>query len=113
MLSLLDVREDALGGVGVEVDAGVLGPRQHRALAGELGDQHVAAVADQLRVEVLERARVGLHAGHVHAALVGEGVATDVGLVGIGGRVGELVDEVRGLGQQAQPIRRARTRSRA
>ena len=82
-------------------------------LPGELGDQHVAAVADQLRVQVLEGARVGLDAGDVHAALVGEGVAPDVGLVGVGGRVGELVDEVRGLGQQPQAIRRARTRSRA
>ena len=40
-----------------------------------------------------------LHAGDVHAALVGERVAPDVGLVGIGREVEELVDEVRRLGE--------------
>ena len=86
VLALLDPLDRALGGVGVEVDPGALGAREHRALARELGDQHVAAVADQLRVHVLEGARVGLDPGDVHAALVGEGVAPDVRLVGVRGR---------------------------
>ncbi len=36
MLALLDALERALGGVGVEVDAGRLGLGEHRALAREL-----------------------------------------------------------------------------
>jgi hypothetical protein len=40
-------------------------------------------------------------AGDVHAALVRERVAPDVGLVGVGREVEQLVDEVRGLGQRA------------
>ena len=43
--------------------------------------------------------RVGGDAGDVHAALMGERVAPDVGLVGVRADVEDLVDEVRGLGQ--------------
>ena len=50
------------------------------ALPGELGDEHVAGVADQRRVDVLEGLRVGLDAGRVQARLVREGVLADVGL---------------------------------
>ena len=106
VLERLDPVDRSLGGIGVEVDTRIAGTRQHRALARELGDQHVAAVADELRVHVLEGARVGLDAGDVHAALVRERVAPDVGLIGVGGRVGQLVDEVRRLGQQSQPVGR-------
>ena len=45
------------------------------------------------------RSRVGAHAGDVQAALVGEGVAPDVGLGAVGRAVEQLVDEVRGLGE--------------
>ena len=57
------------------------GVRDHRALAGQLADQHLARVADLGRVDVLERARVGVDAGDVHPALVRERVLAHVGLV--------------------------------
>ena len=104
MLALLDSLDRPLRRFGVEVDPRAPRPREHRALARELGDQHLAAVADQSRVEVLEGPRVGLYPCGVHAALVGEGVAPDVGLIGVGGGVGQLVDEVGGLGQQRQAV---------
>ncbi len=63
-------------------------------------------VADRRRVDVLEGAGVGLDPGDVHAALVGEGVAADVGGVGVRGQVAELVDEVDRLGQRGELRRR-------
>ena len=41
----------------------------------------------------------------VHAALVGKGVAADVGLIGVGGQVADLGDEVGGFGQQLELLR--------
>jgi hypothetical protein len=55
---------------------------------------------------VLEGAHVGLHPRHVHAGLVGEGVSADVGPIGVGRQVAELVEEMGGLGQAPQAIRR-------
>ena len=49
---------------------------------------------------------VGAHAGRVHARLVRERVLADVGLGRVGRAVEQLVDEVRGLGQPRQPLRR-------
>ena len=40
----------------------------------ELGDEQLAAVADEVGIDVLEGRRVGPHARDVHPALVGEGV---------------------------------------
>ena len=51
---------------------------------------------------MLERGRVGPHAGDVHSALVRERVASDVRCVGVGGEVEELVDEARGLAQRRE-----------
>ncbi len=68
----------------------------------ELGDEQLASVADHVGIDVLERGRIDVDARHVHAALVRERVAPDVGLVGIGGEVEQLVEEVRGRGQRAQ-----------
>ena len=79
-------------------------PRLHGALARQLGDEHAPVRAHLGRVEVLERARVHVHAGHVHAALVGEGVGAHVGLVRVRRDVAELVHQVRGLGERAQPL---------
>ena len=42
------------------------------------------------------------NAGDVHPALVGERVAPDVGLVGIGAEVEQLVEEVGGRRQRRQ-----------
>ena len=60
------------------------------------------SVADRRRVEVLEGAGVGLDPGGVHPRLVGEGVAADVGLVGVRRHVAELVEVVGGLGQSRE-----------
>ena len=81
---------------------GRLGAGEHGALARELGDEHLAPVADHLRVDVLERARVGADAGDVHAALVRERVAADVGLVRVRRQVADLVDEVGRLGERGE-----------
>ncbi len=62
----------------------------------------VALVADQCRVEVLEGAGVGGDAGGVHPRLVGEGVAADVGAVGVRRHVAELVEVVGGRGEALQ-----------
>jgi hypothetical protein len=51
---------------------------------------------------VLEGAGVGGHTRGVHARLVGEGVAPDVGPVGVRRHVAELVEVVRGWGQAGQ-----------
>ena len=100
MLELLDALDDARGGrrrrARCPASRGLLGDR---AAAGELGDEHVAAVADERRVDVLERRRVGADAGGVQARLVREGVLADVGLRRVGRAVEQLVDEVRGLGE--------------
>jgi hypothetical protein len=53
---------------------------------------------------MLERARVRLHAGRMHAGLVCERVAPHIRLVGIGRQVADLVDQVRRLGQPGGPL---------
>ena len=104
VLALLDPLDGPLGRVRVEVDARALGAALHRAPAGELRDQDVAAVADEPGLDVLERPGVGLNAGRVHPALVGEGVAADVRPVRVGLQVAELVDEMGGLGEPPQTV---------
>ena len=104
VLALLDPLDRALRGVGVQLDARPVRAREDGPLPRELGDQDVPAVAHQLRVEVLERPGVGLDAGDVHPALVGERIAAHVRLVGVRGHVQELVDEVRRLGQEPQAL---------
>ena len=59
-------------------------------------------VADERRVDVLEGRRVGADAGRVQPRLVREGVLADVGLVGVGLAVEQLVGEVRDVGEPAQ-----------
>ena len=53
-------------------------------------------------------AGVGPHAGGVQPRLVGEGVAPDVGLVGVGRAVEQLVDEVRASRSAGRAARRRR-----
>ena len=102
VLALLQPLHRPGRGLVVELDAGVLGLAADRRLAGQLGGDDVALVADRGRVEVLEGAGVGGDAGGVHARLVGEGVAADVGPVRVGGEVAELVEVVGGRGQARQ-----------
>ena len=102
MLELLDPLDQPAGLAVAERDPGVAGARMHRALPRQLGDQQLATVTDHVRVDVLERRRVDVDARHVHAALVGERVAPDVRLVGIGGEVEHLVEEMRGLGERRE-----------
>ena len=90
------------GVVVAERDPGVARAGVHGAPARQLGDQQLAAVADDVRVEVLERGRVGVDAGDVHPALVGERVAAHVRLVGVGREVEQLIEEVGGRGQRRQ-----------
>ena len=99
VLELLDPLEHAPGCHLVQLDADRGRLLAHAGAARELRDQQLALVADQRRRDVLERRGVRAHAGDMHAALVGEGVAPDVGLIGIRRDVEELVDEVGGLGQ--------------
>ncbi len=73
--------------------------RDDRALARQLAHQHLARVADDGRVDVLERRRVRVHARDVHPALVREGVLAHVRLVGVRLQVEHLRHQVRGLGQ--------------
>ena len=86
----------------VELQPGALGLAADRRFAGELGGEDVALVADRGRIEVLEGAGVGGDPGGVHAGLVGEGVAADVGAVGVRRHVAELVEVVRGRGEAGQ-----------
>jgi hypothetical protein len=97
VLQLLDPVDHPCGGGIVHVAARLDGP-----LARQLRHEHLAVGAHEPRVDVLERARVAADAGHVHAALVSEGVGADVGLVRVRGDVAELVDEVRDLGQAGE-----------
>ena len=90
----------------VDLDARGLGLLGHGRAAGELGDEHVVVVADERRVDVLEGARLGAHAGGVQAGLVRERVLADVRLVGVGRAVEQLVGEVRGLGQLGELLGR-------
>ena len=99
VLALLEPLDRARRRLVVELEAGLLGLGADRRLAGELGGEDLAVVADLGRVEVLEGAGVGGDAGGVHARLVGEGVAPDVGLVGVGRHVAELVEVVGGRGE--------------
>ena len=92
--------EHAGGDLVVELEAGALGLVGDRAAARQLGHEQVAAVADERRVDVLERRRVGADAGGVQPGLVREGVLADVRLRGVGLAVEQLVGEVRRLGQQ-------------
>ncbi len=106
VLEVLHPVGHARGALVVEVRARLLGARLHRALAGKLGDQHAPVGPHLVRLHVLEGARVAVHAGHVHPALVGEGVEAHVGLVGVRRDVADLVDEVRGLGEAAEQLGR-------
>ena len=106
MLERLHALDDARGEVLVGGDACGGGLLDDRAPAGELGDEHVAAVADDRRVDVLEGLGVRPHARGVQARLVREGVLAHVGLGGVGHAVEQLVHEVRRLGQARQVLGR-------
>ena len=70
---------------GLELDAGP---------AGHLGDQDPHVVADDGRVDVVVEQRIDLDRARVQPRLVGEGGRPDVGLVGVGGDIGDLRDGV-------------------
>src|SRR5438132_7650306 len=85
--------------VRLEIEAEAGGLVEEVRAPGQVGDQHALAVADQVRVDVLVRGRVLLHRGHVEPALVREGALADEGLALVGLEVGELVDQMRDLGE--------------
>ena len=72
--------------------------------AGHLADQDLAAVADALGRDVLVGAGVLLHRVDVHAALVGEGAAADVGLAGHEVQVGRFVDVPADVGEVLERV---------
>ena len=102
VLELLQALDRVHRALGRQLDAGLLGSREQGALARQLRDQQLPPVADDAGVDVLEGARVRAHAGDVHPALVGERVAPDVRLVGVGGDVAELVDEMGGRSERRE-----------
>ena len=106
VLEVLDALDHPRGAVVAERHACVTCLLEHRAPPGELGDEHVAVVADEARIDVLEGGGVGTHGGHVHPALVGEGVLSHVGLVGVGDEVEQLVDVMGGGREQRKLLRR-------
>ena len=61
-------------------------------------------VADASRIDVLEGSRRGFDRGHVQPALVGEGAAPHVGLVGPRRDVDDLGHEVGRLGELGQVL---------
>ena len=97
VLELLQPLDRVQGTFGRQLDSRLLGACEHRALAGQLRHQQLAAVAHDVGAHVLEGARVRAHAGDVQAALVRERVATHVGLVRVRRHVAQLVDEMGGL----------------
>ena len=90
----------------VRRDPRLLSLLDDRAAARELGDQHVAVVADDRRVDVLEGLRFRAHACSVQAGLVCERVLADVRLRRVGRAVEQLVNEVCRLGQLGELLGR-------
>ena len=78
------------------------GAKAAHALHRDLGVRDQIERSGNSRIDVFEGRRVGTDAGDVHSALVGKGVAPDVGLVGVGREVQQLIDEVRRLSEPAQ-----------
>ncbi len=106
VLELLDAVDDPRAALLVQLEPGRLRLLHDGPAAGELGDEHVAPVADQRGIDVLERARVGTDAGGVQARLVRERMLADVRLGRIRGAVQQLVDVVRGRRQQHELLGR-------
>ncbi len=102
VLALLELLHHSRRGLVAELQSGALGLAADRRLARELRGEDVALVAHLGRVEVLEGAGVGGHSRRVHPGLVGEGVAADVGPVGVRRHVAELVEVVGGRRQARQ-----------
>ena len=90
--------------VGLDVDADLAQPRQEVGAPGLVGDDDVAAVADQRRVDVLVGARVLLHRRDMQPALMREGALADIGGVAVGRAVQALVEEARDMGEPLQPV---------
>jgi len=80
VFTLFHLLDDFAGGGIVHLDPEFLGEAEDRTLAGQFADHDLAFVADEGRVEMLEGPRVGLDAGDMQAALVGERVAANVRL---------------------------------
>ena len=86
-------------------DNGVDPGHQHAA-PGYLGHQHAPAATHQFRVDVFVGNRVLDHGINVHAALVGEGVAADVGRLLVVRHVGNVADRTGHRRQLLHPFRR-------
>ena len=49
-------------------------------------------ISDELRVDVFEAVSILAHAVDVHPGLVGKGIITNIGTLGVGALIGELID---------------------
>ncbi len=83
MLHLLDAVEQLAAGVRVQAifEAVLLQLIEHVAAAGKIAQQHALAVADGFGRDVLVGGGIFQHGADVHAALVREGAAADIGLI--------------------------------
>ena len=90
--------------VALHVDAQLVRAHADVAAPGQLGHHDVAPVAHPLGRNVLVAVRDLLDRGDVHAALVRERGAPDVGRVRARADVGDLADRARQLGQLGQVL---------
>ena len=108
-LHLLELAADVVDDGVVAVDGGVHGvdEGEYAVAPGKVGHHERARVAHRGGADVLEGAGVFHHAVDVHAALVGERAAADVGHAAVGGEVCHGADKVRKrrqLGQAGEAI---------
>jgi len=94
VLHLLDIVQNFQGDriFAVQVDIEFLGLGQDIGAAGEIGDQHAGAVADQLGAHMFIGFRMTLDGADMHAPLVREGRVAHIGLMLVGGDVSQLKD---------------------
>ena len=92
------------GGLDGRRGRGLVEAGQHVGLAGLVGDEHAAAIANRLGRHVLVGARVLLHGGDMQPALVREGRRPDIGRVTIGRAVEDFIQKPRHMGELGKLI---------
>ena len=97
MLELFDAFDDSRASGVVEAKAGAVAFVGDRCAACELGNNHVAAVANAPWLNVFEGAGVGTDAGSMHSRFVREGVLAYVWLGRVRRPIEQFVDKVGGL----------------
>ena len=107
MLEFLEPIDDLLRFRRVLAEAGIDGvdPGHQGAASGDFRHQHAPAVADHLRIDVFIGRRVLDHRIDMHAALVREGIAADVGRLLVVRHIGDLAHRARHRSQLLQALR--------